>query len=220
MIRLSVGIEHIDDIIADLDQALDATRAGPQHAGRGVGRARRRDAGLAGASRVRDGRARPATSADRRGAASRSGSSTTCRTRRWSRPSGSSSSCCMPPPATFRSALQALFAAATCRAATPGASICGATARSRRAAGTADLDGLIVTGTEPRAPSLSRRAVLGLALDAARRLGARTTRVSTVWSCLAAHAAVLHLDGIGRRSARGEAVRRVRLRARGGPCAD
>ena len=26
MIRLSVGIEHIDDIIADLDQALDAAR--------------------------------------------------------------------------------------------------------------------------------------------------------------------------------------------------
>ena len=26
MIRLSVGIEHIDDIIADLDQALDATK--------------------------------------------------------------------------------------------------------------------------------------------------------------------------------------------------
>jgi O-acetylhomoserine (thiol)-lyase len=25
MIRLSVGIEHIDDIIADLDQALNAT---------------------------------------------------------------------------------------------------------------------------------------------------------------------------------------------------
>jgi O-acetylhomoserine (thiol)-lyase len=28
MIRLSVGIEHIDDIVADLDQALDATQAG------------------------------------------------------------------------------------------------------------------------------------------------------------------------------------------------
>jgi len=27
MIRLSVGIEHIDDIIADLDQALDAAAA-------------------------------------------------------------------------------------------------------------------------------------------------------------------------------------------------
>jgi len=26
-IRLSVGIEHIDDIIADLDQALDATES-------------------------------------------------------------------------------------------------------------------------------------------------------------------------------------------------
>src|SRR5204863_8630088 len=28
MIRLSVGIEHIDDIIADLDQALDAAQPG------------------------------------------------------------------------------------------------------------------------------------------------------------------------------------------------
>ncbi len=28
MIRLSIGIEHIDDIIADLDQALDAAHAG------------------------------------------------------------------------------------------------------------------------------------------------------------------------------------------------
>ena len=27
MIRLSIGIEHIDDIIADLDQALDAAHA-------------------------------------------------------------------------------------------------------------------------------------------------------------------------------------------------
>jgi O-acetylhomoserine (thiol)-lyase len=28
MIRLSVGIEHVDDIIADLDQALDAAVPG------------------------------------------------------------------------------------------------------------------------------------------------------------------------------------------------
>jgi O-acetylhomoserine (thiol)-lyase len=28
MIRLSVGIEHVDDIIADLDQALDASVPG------------------------------------------------------------------------------------------------------------------------------------------------------------------------------------------------
>jgi O-acetylhomoserine (thiol)-lyase len=30
MIRLSVGIEHIDDIVADLDQALDAAQASPR----------------------------------------------------------------------------------------------------------------------------------------------------------------------------------------------
>jgi O-acetylhomoserine (thiol)-lyase len=28
MIRLSIGIEHIDDILADLDQALAAAQAG------------------------------------------------------------------------------------------------------------------------------------------------------------------------------------------------
>jgi O-acetylhomoserine (thiol)-lyase len=28
MIRLSVGIEHIDDIIGDLDHALDAAKSG------------------------------------------------------------------------------------------------------------------------------------------------------------------------------------------------
>jgi len=31
MIRLSVGIEHVDDILADLDQALEAT--GSDHGG-------------------------------------------------------------------------------------------------------------------------------------------------------------------------------------------
>ena len=30
MIRLSIGIEHIDDIIADLDQALEVTQSGRQ----------------------------------------------------------------------------------------------------------------------------------------------------------------------------------------------
>jgi O-acetylhomoserine/O-acetylserine sulfhydrylase-like pyridoxal-dependent enzyme len=29
MIRLSIGIEHIDDILADLDQALHATLSTP-----------------------------------------------------------------------------------------------------------------------------------------------------------------------------------------------
>jgi len=60
----------------------------------------------------------------------------------------------------------------------------------------APLDGLIVTGTEPRAANLQDEpywsALSGL-VDWAR---ANTT--STIWSCLAAHAAVLHSDGVGR----------------------
>ena len=35
MIRLSVGIEHIDDIIEDLDQALAASAVTPDHPDRG-----------------------------------------------------------------------------------------------------------------------------------------------------------------------------------------
>jgi O-acetylhomoserine (thiol)-lyase len=31
MIRLSIGIEHVDDIIADVDQALDAASRGALH---------------------------------------------------------------------------------------------------------------------------------------------------------------------------------------------
>lgn len=59
------------------------------------------------------------------------------------------------------------------------------------------LDGLIVTGTEPRAPSLSDEpywASLCQLLE-----WAQENTASTIWSCLAAHAAALHIDGIGRR---------------------
>ena len=59
------------------------------------------------------------------------------------------------------------------------------------------LDGLFVTGAEPRAASLSDEAFwpeLTRVID-----WARTGTRSTIWSCLAAHAAVLHLDGIARR---------------------
>ena len=58
------------------------------------------------------------------------------------------------------------------------------------------LDGLIVTGREPLMPNLrdepyweSFTRVLEWAQD---------STYSAVWSCLAAHAAILHLDGIGR----------------------
>jgi homoserine O-succinyltransferase/O-acetyltransferase len=59
------------------------------------------------------------------------------------------------------------------------------------------LDGLIVTGTEPRAPNLTDEPYWG-SLTRLMDWAERHTH-STVWSCLAAHAAVLHIDGIVRR---------------------
>jgi len=59
------------------------------------------------------------------------------------------------------------------------------------------LDGLIVTGAEPRAATLEDEPYwpnLTKLVDWARENAA-----STIWSCLAAHAAVLHADGIERR---------------------
>ena len=58
------------------------------------------------------------------------------------------------------------------------------------------FDGLIVSGTEPRATTLTGEPywdTLTKLVDWAEQ----HTR-STIWSCLAAHAAVYHLDGIGR----------------------
>ena len=59
------------------------------------------------------------------------------------------------------------------------------------------LDGLIVTGAEPIHPDLRDEPYW----PSFTRLvdWARTDTSSTVWSCLAAHAAILHLDGIARR---------------------
>jgi homoserine O-succinyltransferase/O-acetyltransferase len=60
------------------------------------------------------------------------------------------------------------------------------------------LDGLIVTGTEPRAPALADEPYW---LTLTRLVDwAEDHTISTVWSCLAAHVAVLHIDGIGRHS--------------------
>ncbi len=59
------------------------------------------------------------------------------------------------------------------------------------------LDGLIVTGAEPQAPNLRDEpywASLTKVIDWAQQ-----NTCSSIWSCLAAHAAVLYTDGIGRR---------------------
>ena len=60
------------------------------------------------------------------------------------------------------------------------------------------LDGLIVTGTEPRAKNLKDEPyweTLSTIVD-----WAKDHTASAIWSCLAAHAAVLHSDGIERRA--------------------
>jgi homoserine O-succinyltransferase/O-acetyltransferase len=62
---------------------------------------------------------------------------------------------------------------------------------------TSQLDGLIVTGTEPRAPELRDEPYWNSLATLVE--WAENHTISTVWSCLAAHAAVLELDGIGRR---------------------
>lgn len=59
------------------------------------------------------------------------------------------------------------------------------------------LDGLIVTGREPRMTSLRDEPYWESFTQALE--WARSNTVSTIWSCLAAHAAVLHMDGICRR---------------------
>jgi homoserine O-succinyltransferase len=62
------------------------------------------------------------------------------------------------------------------------------------------LDGLIVTGTEPRAPNLIDEPYWESLIRVLEWAEHNTS--SSVWSCLAAHAALLHLDGIGRRALR------------------
>src|SRR6202034_2514072 len=58
------------------------------------------------------------------------------------------------------------------------------------------LDGLIVTGTEPRAANLKDEPYWGTLSKVVD--WARGNSASTIWSCLAAHAAVLHADGVER----------------------
>ena len=67
---------------------------------------------------------------------------------------------------------------------------------------TGTFDGLIVTGAEPRTATLPEEAYW----PSLRRLvdWSDESATPTVWSCLAAHCAVLHLDGIERRRLSGK----------------
>ena len=59
------------------------------------------------------------------------------------------------------------------------------------------IDGLIVTGAEPYAANLNDEAYWRDLIDIID--WAKDHTRSTIWSCLAAHAAVLHLDGVERK---------------------
>ena len=58
------------------------------------------------------------------------------------------------------------------------------------------LDGLIVTGREPLTSNLREEPYWQSFTEVLE--WAKDNTYSTVWSCLAAHAAILHMDGIGR----------------------
>jgi homoserine O-succinyltransferase len=66
------------------------------------------------------------------------------------------------------------------------------------------LDGIIVTGAEPLTSNLTEEP-LWTGLKTLLEWAEHNT-YSSIWSCLAAHAAVLHLDGIQRRPLNGKLV--------------
>jgi homoserine O-succinyltransferase len=59
------------------------------------------------------------------------------------------------------------------------------------------LDGLIITGREPRTPNLKDEPYWNSLIEVLEWAEENTS--STIWSCLAGHAAILHMDGIHRR---------------------
>jgi O-acetylhomoserine (thiol)-lyase len=183
MIRLSVGIEHIDDILEDLDQALDARPAAPR---------------VELSSPAAYAR-RPASNGARR---------------RSARPELTVALVNNMPDAALQ-ATEEQFATRLAEAAGDACDVrlslyalqslprseLGRTALRERYAWTDELehagaDAVIVTGCEPHAPRLDDEPYWNDLTRVIDWAGANTT--SALFSCLAAHAAVLHLDGIER----------------------
>jgi O-acetylhomoserine (thiol)-lyase len=185
MIRLSVGIEHIDDILEDLDQALDARPAAPRIEPSPPAAYARRPASNGGAHR-----------------------------RRPTRPQLTIALVNNMPDAALH-ATEQQFATRLAEAADEACDVrlalyalpglprgeLGRTAVRERYAWTDALerdgaDAIIVTGCEPRAPRLDDEPYWA---DLTRVIDwAWDNTASAIFSCLAAHAAVLHLDGIER----------------------
>ena len=185
MIRLSVGIEHIDDILEDLNQALDARPAAPRVELTPPAACTRRPASNGGARRRRPARPQLTVALVNN----------------------------MPDAALL--ATEEQFATRLAEAAGDACDVhlalyalpglprgeLGRTVLRERYAWTdaleeAGADAVIVTGCEPRAPRLPDEPYWGDLTRVIDWAWANTT--SALFSCLAAHAAVLHLDGIER----------------------
>ena len=129
---------------------------------------------------------------------SSSGLSTTCRMRRCRPQSDNSANC--SSPSSHNSVRLRFFSLPELPRSEAGRSHISQHYEDISELWTSHLDGLIVTGTEPRAPALADEPywpTLTKLVD-----WADDHAISTIWSCLAAHAAVLHLDGIRRRAFR------------------
>jgi homoserine O-succinyltransferase len=185
MIRLSVGIEHIDDILEDLDQALNAPRPrepvdrAPSVENRAARAAKRRQPGVGAKPQVTVALVNNMPDA-----------------------------ALLATERQFSAVLQEAAGEACDVRMTlytfpglPRCDVAQATIRERYLGVDAlekeGADALIVTGCEPRALRLTDEPYwrdLTTLID-----WARTNTQSVLFSCLAAHAAVLHLDGIERR---------------------
>jgi homoserine O-succinyltransferase len=191
MIRLSVGIEHIDDILEDLDQALDARR--PQPLDEAMPLAAGAGGGQAPPGRARSGRRASGKPLIRVALVNNMPDAALLATERQfsARLEEAAGEAC-----EVRLDLYAL----------PGVSrgdLARASLRERYrwtdALEKAGADAVIVTGCEPRSANLRDEPYWG---DFARLVDwAATNTSSALFSCLAAHAAVLHLDGVERRRA-------------------
>ena len=148
--------------------------------------------------------------------ASTSASSTTCPTRRSTRPNGSFARCSPRRPATSAVRLTLYTLPEVPRTEFGRQQVSSYSSIDelwdRR------HDGLIVTGTEPRAADLKDEPFWG-SLTRVLEWAEHHT-YSTILSCLAAHAGILHIDGIAQAAAGRQAVRRVRVCARLGSSAD
>ena len=193
MIRLSVGVEHIDDILEDLDQALGARH--PTHVEQIapeplLGATGGRPASAGGAAQGRRAGAKPQLTV--------------------ALVNNMPDAALLATERQFAARLEAAAADAfevrLALYALPGiprGELARAALRERYAWTEAlervGADAVIVTGCEPRSAHLPDEPYWR---DLARLIDwARTNTRSALFSCLAAHAAVLHMDGVERRRA-------------------